>query len=140
VGRSPREALDRLRAATTTGELDDLCARHRVRIMSVFGSAAAGADNPRDLDVAVGFEPGAKADVLGLLEDLVALTGTEAVDLLVLDRAGPVAKERALVGAVPLYESEQSAYAYAQMAAMCERMETDWLRRLDLEAMARDAS
>ncbi len=113
MGLLPPEALDRLRNATRTGELDELCARHRVRIMSVFGSTAAGVEHPRDLDVAVGFEPGAKADVLGLLEDLVALTGTEAVDLLVLDRAGPVAKERALVGAVPLYESERSAYGDA---------------------------
>jgi predicted nucleotidyltransferase len=120
-----------------TGELDALCARHGVRIMSAFGSAVAGAERPRDLDIAVGFTPGAERDVLGLLEDLVALTGTEAVDLLVLDRAGPVAKERALVGALPLYQNEPCAYANAQMAAMLERMETDWLRRLDLEAMAR---
>ena len=134
---APRRALERLRAATNTGELDVLCARHGVRIMSVFGSTAAGAENPRDLDVAVGFAPGAQVDVLGLVEDLVALTGTEAVDLLVLDRADPVAKERALVGAIPLYQSEPCAYANAQMAAMLERMETDWLRRLDLEAMAR---
>lgn len=105
--------------------------------MSVFGSTAAGADDPRDLDVAVGFVPGAPADVLGLLEDLVALTGIEAIDLLVLEHAGPVAKERALVGAVPLYQNEPCAYANAQMAAMLERMETAWLRRLDLEAMAK---
>jgi hypothetical protein len=89
------------------------------------------------LDVGVGFVPGANVDVLGLLEDLVTLTGTEAVDLLVLHRADPVAKERALVGAVPLYENEPCAYANAQVAAMLERMKTDWLRRLDLAAMAR---
>jgi predicted nucleotidyltransferase len=135
---SPRRALDRLRVVARTGELDQLCARHGVRIMSVFGSTAAGADNPRDLDIAVAFLPGAEAQVLDLVEDLVALTGTEAIDLLVLNRAGPVAKERALVGAVPLYQNEPCAYANAQMAAMLERMETDWLRRLDLEAMARD--
>ena len=55
--------------------------------------------------------------------------------MLVLDRAGPVARERALVGCLALYESESGAYARAQIAAVGERMDTDWLRALDLETM-----
>ncbi|MDP9466742.1 MAG: hypothetical protein M3P31_05835 [Actinomycetota bacterium] len=54
-----------------------------------------------------------------------------------LERAGPVARERALVQCVPLYESEPTAYAAAQVAAMGERMDTEWLRALDLETMRR---
>ena len=64
--------------------------------------------------------------MLALLDDLSRLTGSDDVDLMVLDTAGPVAKERALVGCLALFESETGAYADAQMAAMCERMDTDW--------------
>lgn len=156
MGSDPRTALDALRAAAGDGRLDELCRRHEVRILTVFGStareslglAASGgcggaggsagspAPPPRDLDVAVRFEPGHRRDLLALLDELIRLTGSDDIDLLVLDDAGPVARERALVGCVALYESESGAYANAQMAAMCERMDTDWLRRLDLQAMA----
>lgn len=73
---------------------------------------------------------------IGLLDDLADLAATGALDLMDLDRAGPVARERALVGCVPLYEREAGGFARRQMAAMLERMDTDWLRRLDLEAMS----
>jgi len=153
MGSEPRTALDALRAAADDGRLDDLCRRHEVRILTVFGSTArealglAGSGGaggsagsppppPCDLDVAVRFEPGHRRDLLALLDELSRLTGSDDIDLLVLDDAGPVARERALVGCLALYESESGAYANAQMAAMCERMDTDWLRRLDLQAMA----
>ena len=135
MGTDPRAALDRLRAAADDGRLEDLCRRHGVRVLTVFGSAARAGADPRDLDVAVGFEPQRSGDVLGLLDELTVLTGSDDVDLLVLERAGPVARERALVECVPLYESEPTAYATAQVAAMGERMDTDWLRALDLETL-----
>jgi hypothetical protein len=47
----------------------------------------------------------------------------------------PVAKERALVAAIPLFEALPGLFAQAQIAAMMERMDTEWLRRLDLELM-----
>jgi predicted nucleotidyltransferase len=137
MGLDPPAALGRLRAAADDGRLDALCERHGVRVLTVFGSTGRGEPRPRDLDVAVGYERGRRADLLALLDDLVELAGTEDVDLLVLDDAGPVARERALVGCVPLYESAAGEYALAQMAAMTERMETDWLRRLDLDLLAR---
>ena len=87
--------------------------------------------------MAVGLEPQRSGDVLALLDELTVLTGSDDVDLMLLERAGPVARERALVQCVPLYESEPTAYATAQVAAMGERMDTDWLRALDLEAMRR---
>ncbi len=135
MGTDPRTALDRLRVAADDGRLEQLCRRHGVRVLTVFGSAARPDTDPRDLDVAVGFEPRHGGDVLALLDELTALTGSDDVDLLVLGRAGPVARERALVQCVPLYESEPTAYATAQIAAMGERMDTAWLRALDLEAM-----
>lgn len=137
MGTEPHVALDSLRAAAEDGRLEELCRRHGVRVLTVFGSAVRPDAVPRDLDVAVGFEPHTTGDVLALFDDLSVLTGSDDVDLLVLERAGPVARERALVQCLPLYESEPTAYATAQVAAMGERMDTDWLRALDLEAMRR---
>jgi predicted nucleotidyltransferase len=104
--------------------------------MTVFGSAARGEPTARDLDIAVASEPGSDLDVLGLVDDLVALTGVDRIDLAHLNRAGPLLRERALVGCVPLFESVGGAYAAAQMAAIGERVETDTLRRLDLDLLA----
>jgi len=47
-----------------------------------------------------------------------------------------VLRERALVGSVVLDESEPGAWAAASTAAMVERMDTEWLRRLDLDLLA----
>lgn len=133
----PHAALTRLRTATQSGELDRLCQRYGVRVLSAFGSAVRRTAQPRDLDVAVSFGRQQRPDVLGFLDALMALCRTDAIDLMVLDRAGPVARERGLVAAVPLYEAEQGAYAEMQMAAILDRMDTEWLRRLDLEVMSR---
>lgn len=48
-----------------------------------------------------------------------------------------MARERALVGGEPLVEQTAGSFARAQLAAIMERMDTAWLRRLDLELMAR---
>lgn len=135
MGTDPRTALARLQAAAQDGRLDDLCARHGVRVLTVFGSVVRPEATPRDLDIAVGFEPGRPGDLLALLDDLTVLTGSDDLDVMVLDRAGPVARERGLVGCLALYESEPMAYARAQVAAIGERLDTAWLRALELEAM-----
>lgn len=135
---NPEAALVRLREAAMAGELDDLCARHGVRLLVAFGSAAHPAGRPAgDLDLAVAFDRDSPGDVVALIDDLSTVAQTGAVDVMDLDRAGPVARERALVGTVPLFEREPGEFARAQMAAMLERMDTAWLRRLDLEAMSR---
>jgi len=132
----PRAGLGVLRAAADSGALAALCRRHAIRLFVVFGGVLDATREPRDLDIAVGYEPGSAVDLLTVIEDLADLSGVEAIDLLDLGRAGPVARERALVGTLPLYESEPGAFANAQMAAMTERMDTDWLRRLDLELLS----
>jgi predicted nucleotidyltransferase len=137
MGLAPRAALARLRAAAEDGRLDLLCGQQRVRVLTAFGSAVRPDGAPRDLDLAVRFEPGRRGDVLELHDRLSRLTGSDDVDLLVLDDAGPVARERALVGCEALFESEPGAFANAQMTAMCQRMDTDWLRALDLETLRR---
>lgn len=134
---TPAVGLARLVTAARSGELDELCTRHALRVLTVFGSAARGEPGARDLDVAVISEPAAHLDVLGLVAALVALSGVEQLDLAHLNRASAVLRERALVGCVPLFESAQGHYANAQTAAIGERIETDPMRRLDLELLAR---
>lgn len=137
MGTRPAAALQRLQAAAADGRLDPLCHRHAVRVLTVFGSTVRAGSDPADLDVAIQFEPNRRGDVLALLDELSRLTGSDDLDLMVLDDADPVARERALVDCLPLYESEPSAYARAQVAAMGERMDTAWLRAMDLQTLRR---
>lgn len=132
----PRIALRRLLSARDNGELAAVCRRHNVVLLTAFGSATSPSANPNDLDVAVLFDD-TSGDVLGLLDALSTIAGTAQLDLLDLRLAGPVARERALVRAVTLHEAHPGVLARAQMAAITERMDTEWLRQLDLELMAR---
>lgn len=124
-----------MRSAAASGHLDALCIRHAVRVLTVFGSTARGAPGARDLDVAVLSEPDRPLDLVSLVTDLVELTGVQDIDLAHLNRGGPVLRERALVGCVALFESAPGRYADAQTAAIGERIETDVMRRLDLELL-----
>ena len=125
-----------MRAAAASGELDALCASHHIRVLTVYGSAARGEDSVRDLDIGVITE-GTDLDIVALTAELIDLTGTDRLDLAHLNRAGPVLKERALVGSIGLYERDVGALATAQAAAIGERIDTDPMRRLDLELLSR---
>ncbi len=109
---TPAEGLARLRAAADTGELDALCRRHRIRVLTVFGSAAREDPAARDLDIGVLLERGAEIEYLGLIDDLQRITEAN-IDVVHLNPAGPVLRERALVGSVVLDESEPGAWASA---------------------------
>lgn len=132
----PHQALDRLRAAAGAGRLREICQRYGVGLLVAFGSAVRSSGTPNDLDLAVRFDT-PRPDVLGLLDELSTIAGTSKLDVMNLASAGPVARERALVGAVPLVEQPAGSFARAQLAAIMERMDTAWLRRLDLDLMAR---
>jgi predicted nucleotidyltransferase len=132
---TPGSALQRLR--DDPSRLRVLCDEHAVILLTAFGSILRPAAEPHDLDVGVLFNYTAERDVLGLRDGLVALTGYEGIDLVVLNGAGPVIRERALVGAEVLNEARKSVHARAAIAATMERMDTDWLRRLALEELAR---
>ena len=132
----PRGALHRLRDAAASGALGALCERYGVSLLTVFGSVLRPAGVPRDLDVAVRFKD-ENADVLGFLDELGVVADTTGLDLMNLDAAGPVARERALVGAELLVESAPETFVRERLAAMMDRMDTDWLRRLNLRLMAR---
>lgn len=130
------DALAHLVEAAVDGRLDELCERHGVRIMCAFGSAAQpDVSHPRDLDIAIAFEPGGEGDVLALWNDLYELSGPVELDLMDLDRARPVARANGLVG-VPLYERRPGELAREQTAAILERMDTAWLRGMDLALLA----
>jgi len=134
---TPARGLARLRTAAASGDLDALCTSHRIRVLTVYGSAAREEAAARDLDIGVITEQEANLDVVALTADLIDLTGTDSVDLAHLNRAGPVLKERALVGSIGLYERDAGALATAQAAAIGERIDTDPMRRLDLELLSR---
>ena len=131
--------MRRLQAAADSGGLDDLAQRHGVRVMTVFGSTARGEPDARDLDIGVLFEAGGPRRSLvddgQLIHELEMLTGT-VIDVAVVDKAGPLFRDRALARAVPVWESEAGAWLEAAVDAEVTRMDTDWLRRLDLERRA----
>lgn len=110
--------------------------RENIALLVVFGSALTDAPDPGDVDLAVWFDRGGSSDVLALFNGLYQLTGYEGYDVLDLGHAGPVAKERALVGTEVLYEARPGLFANLQIAAIMERMDTAAFRQLDLELMA----
>jgi predicted nucleotidyltransferase len=132
---SARAAAAVLVAAAVDGRLEDICTRHGVRVLGIFGSAARPTSvEPGDVDVAVGFLPGG-APVVALLNALVDLTRSDHIDLAMVDGAEPLLRARAFVG-VGLYEHHRGAWATEQMAALAEARDTAWLRELDLHALA----
>ncbi|THV28053.1 nucleotidyltransferase family protein [Glycomyces paridis] len=134
---TPVEALDRLRRAAASGELDALCDRFDLDLVVVFGSVARGAPSPRDLDLAVSTRRGRKLALLDLYEAFTELTGPCDIDVMVLDRADPVARKEALLGTIPLYEHTPGRFFEVRMAALKQYAETAPMRALSLKLMAR---
>lgn len=131
------DALAVLRTSARSGVLAQLCSAHGVTVLVAFGSAvdAERGHAARDLDLAVRTDPAA-FQPLGFLDDVARLVGFDAVDLMDLRRAGPVARTEALVFGEVLYEEVPAQAARLQAAAITEQMETQWLRDLALRRMA----
>ncbi len=136
LGAAPLGAAQRLRDAAVDGRLEALAERHDLALVVMFGSASRGQPDARDLDVAVGSRARTGLDVIAVICALMDLVGSDRVDLLDLDRAGPVARQHALVPGDPLYEYRPGEFARQQMRASGQRLGTEWMRRLDLELMA----
>lgn len=142
--RTRHDEVDGLAAAAQAGLLADVCQKHGLDLMVLFGSAAplldAGQQQqppPRDIDIAIRRAPGVlRVDQLGLLEDLYRLARSERIDLMLLDAAGPVARQRALTRGRLLYQATAGLFAEAQVAAALEYLDTAHLRELTLAAMA----
>lgn len=131
----PWSALRRLREAHA--EVADTCRSKGVILLTAFGSAATGAKSPRDLDLGVLFSRDLRSpDVLGLIDGLAQIAVSNDLDVMDLGRAGPVGRERALVGAQVLFEATPGIHARETVAACLDRMDTQWLREAGLRAMA----
>lgn len=133
---TPSEGLERLRTAVESGALRDLCQRYHVTLLTVFGSVGRGEPDPQDLDIGALTEYVADFDLFGFVTDITDLVGLKQVDVAHLNAAGPLLRERALIGSVILYEGEPGTWARASTAAAMERMDTDWLRQLSLDLLA----
>lgn len=129
-------AVAQLVQAAEDVRLTELCCRHDICLVTVFGSAVRDPAGAHDLDVAVLFRRGADRSTLKVLAELIALAGTEAVDLMVLNDASPSARFNGLVGATPLFEDEPGRWAVTQMAAAGAVFDTEWMRRAELARMA----
>lgn len=95
-----------------------------------------GEPDPRDLDIGVLTEHGADFDLFEFVTDVIELVGLAEVDVAHLNAAGPLLRERALVGSIILHEGEPGMWARASTTAVMERLDTEWLRRLSLELLA----
>jgi predicted nucleotidyltransferase len=137
VNESVRVEHARLQEAARQGAVAELCRRHGLDLLVVFGSVLATGTDPRDLDIAVRFGAGNEApDTLKILDDLYRLMGSDRIDLMVLNRAAPLARERALTTGEPLFQRKSGDFANAQIAAIMERLDTDRFRAMDLELMS----
>lgn len=132
----PRKGLARLRAAAADGRLAELSKRYGVILVTVFGSVLDDERQPRDLDLAVYFDHTVKPDVLGVINELMTLTGIDEIDLLHLNRARVVARNNALTYGEPLYTGQCGIFGRLQMAAATELAETAWMREAQLELFA----
>lgn len=130
------DALARLEASVASGELAALCERLGVEIVTLFGSALTSPE-PGDVDVAVGFVPGAERDLLGVVNALGELVPGDHLDVMDLDRAGPVAQKAAMVGARVLYEAHRSVSTEREIRAFMTYEDTRWLRDLQTETLRR---
>ena len=87
-------------------KLVELCRRHQVRELSVFGSVARGEMRPdSDVDLLVEFQPQAKVDLVdhaGLMLDLAQLLGRK-VDLVSKKALKPRIRDSVLAEARLLY-------------------------------------
>ena len=131
------QALVRLRTLAASGELAEICRGHDVEIVTLFGSAALpeGSGLARDIDVAVGFVPGASRDFLAVVNALLDAVPGDHLDVMDLDRAGPPAQRAALFGSQILFESSGAVSAERQMKAFIAYEDTRWLRDLQLECL-----
>ncbi len=134
------DALRRLDEAAADGRLEVICRRLDVGLMTVFGSAVRDPETARDVDVAALFGERSPMAPLHLVNALVDLTGTDAVDLLVLNDADPVARFNATSRGRPLYQDAPMRWGMTQMGYATMLFDTEHLRRAELDRMAGRAS
>ena len=130
------ETLRRLRADRDNGRLGELCARVGVDLLVLFGSARRDPERAGDIDVAYSFVHGLVGDDLAVVNALGEVYGDD-LDIMPLDRAGPVAAYAALGGGEVLVQRTLDKFADRQMAAFGDYVDTQRFRDLQLEMMRR---
>jgi predicted nucleotidyltransferase len=88
-------------------QLGELCRRHQIRRLALFGSATRGElRDDSDVDLLVEFLPGTRVGLrlITIQDELTALLG-RPVDLCTPGFLSPHFRERVLGEAVPLYEA-----------------------------------
>lgn len=109
-----------------------VCARYPVVAVYLFGSQAAGATTPlSDIDVAVLLEPGVvspgKVQAL-LISDLMLVFRRSDIDVVVLNAAPPLLKQRAIARGHLLYCRDEIARLRFEVAARRQYIDTQALR------------
>ena len=128
---SAQAALDRLRDPDAVALVSG---RFAITLLIAFGSAVRS-QHAADLDLAVLAD--GRLDVLALMEALYQVTGYERIDVLDLRRADVVARVQALQHGEALYESHPGVHNEQLVQALALYWDTQWLRDLELEALAR---
>jgi hypothetical protein len=99
--------MNEILRAVDRERLAELCRRHGIRRLAVFGSAARGGLRPdSDLDLLVEFEPGRPVGLrfITVADELSALLGRR-VDLNTTGFLSPHFRDRVVREAVPLYDA-----------------------------------
>lgn len=116
------ELLRRLRRVLVT--------RPGVRFAFLFGSTARGDSGPlSDVDIAVYHDP-AIEDLRWLLADLVEASGTDRVDLVALNSAGPLLRQRVFRDGIPIVVQDHDLLGRLRFRTQIEYLDTAPLRRL----------
>lgn len=104
-------------------------------LLVLFGSALK-ADAPEDIDLGVAFAHGSKGDPLDFLNALAEVVPGDHFDVMDLDRAGPVARHRALTRCRLLFASAPAAFHERQIFAINHYIETKPLREALLNRLS----
>ncbi|MDY7102458.1 MAG: hypothetical protein S0880_14850 [Actinomycetota bacterium] len=133
----PSAALDQLRGDARSGVLASVCADLGITLLVAFGSATDPdwSAPPNDLDLAVVMT--GDAGLLDVVNGLTSHLACDALDVMDLGRADTVARAEALRRGVLLHESAPGTFAEMQILAVVQHADTQWMRDLQLEALAR---
>lgn len=137
MATTPEVALNQLRRDARSGALAWLCRETGIELLVAFGSATDPhwPAPPGDLDLAVILADG--CDLLQAVNALTAHLGSEQVDVMDLGRASDVARAQAFSSGELLYERDAGTFAEQQILAIVQQADTEWLRTLQLDALAR---
>jgi predicted nucleotidyltransferase len=122
-----------VKAGMNEQALSEVCQRHGISLVVLFGSHAKGAARPEsdlDLGVLVDEYPVEPERELALIRDLVQALRRADLDLTILNHANPSLCYQAARDGLPLYEREPGAFARFRFRAWKRFIDTARFRRL----------